>query len=112
MRPCPSMPAWSLKPALLVALMLAVAGPVQAHSPRLKCQAEGEKQIRCEGGFSDGSDAAGIEIRVMSYDDEPLWSGQLDEQSRIRFERPAGDFYIRFEGGEGHVLEVDQSEVG
>lgn len=60
MRPCPSMPAWSLKPALLVALMLAVAGPVQAHSPRLKCQAEGEKQIRCEGGFSNGSDAAGV----------------------------------------------------
>lgn len=96
---------------LLAALMLAIAAGVQAHAPRLTCQADGERFVQCEGGFSDGSDAKGVLIRVLSYDDNPLWEGKLDEQSRVRFERPAEDFYVRFEGGEGHVIELDHSEI-
>lgn len=83
----------------------------QAHSPRFKCHADGEKFVVCEGGFSDGSDAVGAPIQVLSYDDEPLWEGKLDEKAQVRFERPSSDFYVRFDGGEGHTAEVDQSEI-
>ncbi|MDO4682511.1 MAG: hypothetical protein Q4B17_06960 [Lautropia sp.] len=101
-------------PFPLLACLFAVgawASGVQAHSPRFHCQADGEQVVVCEGGFSDGSEAVGVPIQVLSYDDEPLWEGKLDQQAKIRFERPAGDFYVRFDGGEGHTVEVDQSEI-
>lgn len=91
--------------------LAAWASGVQAHSPRFKCEADGEQFVVCEGGFSDGSDAVGVPIQVLSYDDEPLWEGKLDQQAKIRFKRPEGDFYVRFDGGEGHTVEVDQGEI-
>ncbi|WP_347485289.1 hypothetical protein ABFV80_000015 [Vandammella animalimorsus] len=98
--------AWGLSLALLLGSASALA-----HAPRLKCQPDGSTHVQCEGGFSDGSDAKGVEISVLSYEDKPLWKGALDAQSRVRFERPKQDFYVRFEGGEGHTLEVDQDDI-
>ncbi|MDO5085999.1 MAG: hypothetical protein Q4D74_00125 [Comamonadaceae bacterium] len=95
---------------LATALLLAATG-AHAHSPRLKCQADGSTHIQCEGGFSDGSDAQGVEIIVMSYEDKTLWKGTLDAQSRVRFERPKQDFFVRFDAGEGHSLEVDHGDI-
>ena len=95
--------------ALLV-LGALLATSVQAHSPRLACHADGEDVV-CEGGFSDGSSAKGVEIKVMSYEDKVLWRGALDAESSVRFKRPKQDFYVRFEGGEGHSLEVDHGDI-
>lgn len=95
----------------LAAALLLGASAAHAHSPRLKCQADGATHVRCEGGFSDGSDAQGVEIVVMSYEDKALWKGTLDAQSRVRFERPKQDFYVRFDAGEGHTLEVDHGDI-
>lgn len=100
-----------LMPLLAGLALLLASAAAQAHSPRLSCQALDAAQIRCVGGFSDGSDAKGIEIRVLSYEDKLLWSDRLDAQSSIRFERPTQDFYVRFEGGEGHTLEVDHDDI-
>lgn len=97
---------------LLLASSLFYAAASLAHAPRLSCyQSDDKKQVECEGGFSDGSKASGTKINVLSYDEDVIWSGTLDEQSEIVFKRPEGDFYIRFEGGEGHTVEVDQSEI-
>lgn len=101
---------FSLSLPLATALLLAATG-AHAHSPRLKCQADGSTHIQCEGGFSDGSDAQGVEIIVMSYEDKTLWKGTLDAQSRVRFERPKQDFFVRFDAGEGHSLEVDHGDI-
>lgn len=47
----------------------------------------------------------------MSYEDKVLWQGALDAKSSVRFKRPKQDFYVRFEGGEGHSLEVDHNDI-
>lgn len=52
-----------------------------------------------------------MSISMLSYEDKLLWSGKLDAQSQIRFKRPDGRFYLRFEGGAGHTLELDHHEV-
>ena len=93
----------------LVLLLFGVGA--QAHSPRFSCYAEADQQILCEGGFSDGSSARGVSISMLSYEDKLLWSGHLDAQSQIRFKRPEGRFYLRFEGGAGHTLELDHHEI-
>lgn len=86
-------------------------GAALAHSPVFTCQkAEGDT-IACKGGFSDGSDAKGVKIIALSYDDEELWSGNLDDKSEIVLERPEGDFYLKFDGGRGHSVDVDHSEI-
>ena len=97
--------------AVLGGALLALALEVQAHAPRFACYAEEGEQIFCEGGFSDGSSARGIGISVVSYEDKLLWSGQLDEKSQIRFKRPADGFFVRFNGGDGHSLEIDQHDI-
>ena len=92
-------------------VLLLLCGAAQAHSPRFSCQVESAQQIFCEGGFSDGSSAQGVGISVRSYEDRLLWSGTLDARGQIRFQRPEGSFYIRFEGGAGHLVEVDSHEI-
>lgn len=99
----------ALSRALVLSSAL-LAAFAQAHSPRLACHADGEYVV-CEGGFSDGSSAKGVEIKVMSYEDKVLWRGALDAESSVRFKRPQQDFYVRFEGGEGHSLEVDHGDI-
>ena len=84
---------------------------LQAHSPRFDCYVEADQQIFCEGGFSDGSSARGVAISILNYEEQMLWSGKLDTKSQIRFKRPEGRFYLRFEGGSGHTLEIDHLEI-
>ena len=47
----------------------------------------------------------------MSYEDKVLLKGALDDQSQIRFERPKQDFFVQFDGGEGHSAEVDHADI-
>lgn len=105
-------PQHTLPTLLALASGLLYASAALAHAPRLSCyQGTDPTQVECEGGFSDGASASGTKINVLSYDEEILWSGVLDQKSEIVFKRPEGDFYIRFEGGEGHTVEIDQSEI-
>ncbi len=97
--------------ACLAAALLLAGAAAQAHSVKFKCQADGAQHVLCTGGFSDGSDAKGVEIRVMSYEDKVLLKGALDEKSQIRFERPKQDFFVQFDGGEGHSAEVDHADI-
>lgn len=87
------------------------AGAAWAHSIHFDCKADGEKAVVCEGSFSDGSDAAGMEVLVVSYEDKTLLQGTLDAQSKWRFERPAQDFFVRLDGGEGHTAEIDHADI-
>lgn len=84
--------------------------PAWAHSPHCQCKLDGE-YIICQGGFSDGTGAAGTVLDVISYDEEILLSSTLDDQSRIRFPRPDGDFYILMDAGPGHIVEIDWPEI-
>jgi len=95
--------------AALAALTLSSAA--YAHHPIAECKQLAQQTIECEGGFSDGSKAAGVTLEVLSYDEKVILSGKLDKDSKLRFQRPEGDFYVLFDAGPGHVVEIDQSDI-
>ncbi|MNQ23055.1 hypothetical protein D3C85_362140 [compost metagenome] len=96
--------------ALLGALMGASAGAL-AHNPMAECKPAGNEQIQCTGGFSDGSGAAGVTMDVISYDEQILVPGKLDNDSKLTFKRPNGEFYVLFDAGPGHVVEIDHVDI-
>jgi hypothetical protein len=97
-------------PFLAAALLLG-AGSAKAHNPVCFCEAAGPDQIRCIGGFSDGADAPGVPVEVRSYSEQVLLSGALDSQSTFQFQRPAGEFYVLFDAGPGHTVEIDHVSI-
>lgn len=96
--------------ALPAALLALSALPAAAHYPFCTCAAAGET-ITCDGGFSDGTSAEGVTLDVISYDETVLVPGKFDATSKVHFPKPAGEFYILFDAGPGHVVEVDWQDV-
>jgi hypothetical protein len=95
----------------LTAGLAMAAGQAYAHNPVCTCEAVGEEEIRCTGGFSDGSGAPGVTLDVISYNEDILVPGKLGDDSSMTFARPNDEFYILFDAGPGHVVEVDHTEV-
>ncbi|UCJ15024.1 hypothetical protein K5Q02_14220 [Pseudomonas sp. MM211] len=100
----------SLRLAAGVAL-LSLSGVALAHNPMCQCEDIDAEHIRCTGGFSDGSGAAGVTLDVISYDESILVPGKLAEDSTITFKRPEGEFYVLFDAGPGHIVEIDHTEI-
>lgn len=98
---------------LLIALtlMLFAAGTAQAHSPLCDCFDNGDDTVTCEGGFSDGSSASGVKMRVLDKDGKTLLDGKMDEDSEFTFDKPTGDYKVVFDAGEGHSVEVDGKDI-
>lgn len=97
---------------LLPLLLLGAAGPALAHNPMCECKPVDGEQIECTGGFSDGSGAPGVTLDVIGYNEEILVPGKLGEDSRLIFKRPAGEFYVLFDAGPGHIVEIDHADIG
>ncbi len=98
---------------VLAIVVLFVAGAMaSAHTPLFTCWDNGDGTLTCEGGFSDGSSAAGVEIRVLAKGGEDLlFSDKLDKFGSLTFDKPEGSYVVRFEGGPGHSLEVDGADI-
>ena len=92
-------------------LMFATAGLAHAHTPLCSCFDNGDDTITCEGGYSDGSSASGVAVRVESPDGKVLLEGAMDGNSEFTFDRPGGDFNVVFDGGEGHSIVVPGKEI-
>lgn len=95
----------------LFGLLAGLGAPVMAHNPIAECEVADGAIIECRGGFSDGSGAAGVTLDVISYEEDVLIPGKLGDDSRIQFARPDGEFYILFDAGPGHVVEIDYHDV-
>ncbi|MNJ02598.1 hypothetical protein D3C73_1626120 [compost metagenome] len=48
---------------------------------------------------------------VISYDEQILVPGKLDNDSKLTFKRPNGEFYVLFDAGPGHVVEIDHVDI-
>lgn len=93
-------------------LGLTVSAGALAHAPFCECTALDAETIRCVGGFTDGSDAPGVTLDVMSAaDNKVLMPGKLGADSSLTFKRPAEDFYILFDVGPGYRVEIEPSEI-
>ncbi|MGV3592639.1 MAG: hypothetical protein ACO1PZ_13200, partial [Gammaproteobacteria bacterium] len=75
--------------ALMLALLSSFAAlPAHAHTPLFDCFDNGDETLTCEGGFSDGSSAAGVSIRVLDAQGKVLEQGELGEDGSILLKRP------------------------
>ncbi|ENO81367.1 hypothetical protein ACFQ4M_09780 [Thauera mechernichensis] len=95
---------------ILAGLLSGLAGLAVAHNPVCVCVPDGDTVV-CTGGFSDGSKAPGVTIDVVAYDETILIQGKLGDDSTLRFKRPEGEFYVLFDAGPGHVVEIDHTEI-
>jgi len=96
---------------LALPLLVLAAGPALAHNPMCECDEKGDGEITCKGGFSDGSGAPGVTLDVIGYDEQVLVGGKLGDDSTLTFKRPDGEFYVLFDAGPGHVVEVDHADI-
>ncbi len=83
----------------LAALLLGLSGAALAHNPICECEEVQAGEIRCKGGFSDGSGAPGVTLDVIGYDEQILVPGKLGADSTLTFKRPDGEFYVLFDAG-------------
>ncbi|RZB30060.1 MAG: hypothetical protein SRB1_02340 [Desulfobacteraceae bacterium Eth-SRB1] len=95
----------------LLVFGLLMAGQAFAHTPLCSCYDNGDGTITCEGGFSDGSSAAGVEMRVLNSSGNVLIKGRMNEDSEFTFKKPDGSYKVEFDAGPGHVVEVPGSEI-
>ncbi len=95
----------------VLALGIFLSGQVLAHTPLCSCYDNGDGTVTCEGGFSDGSSAAGVEIRVEDKNSKVLIKGKMDEDSEFTFNKPKGPYKVQFDAGPGHLVEVPGSEI-
>lgn len=93
------------------ALMLAPAGAALAHTPLFSCYDNGDGTVLCEAGFSDGSSASGVPVRVLDGAGEPIQDAQMDANSEFIFNMPEGDYSVQFDAGEGHQITVPADEI-
>jgi hypothetical protein len=94
----------------IMVLALAWAAPALAHTPLCACYDNGDGTVTCEGGFSDGSSAAGVEMRVEAGGKVAI-QGKMDENSEFSFDKPAGDYKVVFDAGEGHRIEIEGKDI-
>lgn len=82
-----------------------------AHTPLCACYDMGDGTVLCEGGFSDGSSAAGVAIRVVDGNGNPVLEGEMSEHSEFEFDKPNGDYTVVFDAGPGHDIEIHGQDI-
>ncbi len=97
--------------ATVVSFALLLTGQAMAHTPLCSCWSNGDGTITCEGGFSDGSSAAGVGMYVKDKDGKKVIEGEMDEYSEFTFEKPKGDYTVVFDAGEGHKVKVKGKDI-
>lgn len=95
---------------LLILLVMSVS-VASAHTPLCSCYDNGDETVTCEGGFSDGSSASGVEMKVVDKQGKILIKGKMSEDSEYTFDKPSGEYTVLFDAGEGHAIEVDSKEI-
>ncbi|MGD9123620.1 MAG: hypothetical protein PVG60_00935 [Desulfarculaceae bacterium] len=91
--------------------LLLMAASAFAHTPLCSCFDNGDGTITCEGGFSDGSSAAGVAMKVKDASGKILIKGKVSENSDFEFKKPKGDYTVIFDAGEGHTIEIPGKEI-
>jgi hypothetical protein len=97
--------------AAVLVLGLFLASLSYAHTPLCSCSDEGDGTILCEGGFSDGSSAAGVKMKVVASQGKAVMEGVMNEDSEFTFKKPAGAYTVIFDAGPGHVVKVPSTEI-
>ncbi len=95
----------------VLTLGLLPAGPVAAHTPLCSCYDNGDGTITCEGGFSDGSSATGMTMRVVDVSGKTVITGKMNEDSEFTCKKPDGPYKVEFDAGPGHLIEITGEDI-
>jgi len=95
---------------LITILLMFSLSTACAHTALMSCFDEGDGTITCEGGFSDGSSASGVEFRVEQKG-KVIMKTKMNEYSEVNFKKPEGDYQAVFNAGEGHTVYVDGEDI-
>ena len=106
----------------LLAFGLFMSGQALAHTPLCSCYDNGDGTITCEGGFSDGSSAAGVSMKVVDETGKVITvkdengndiclEGKMDEDSEFTFIKPETPYKAIFDAGPGHEVTVESEEI-
>ena len=82
-----------------------------AHTPLCACYDNGDGTVFCEGGYSDGSSAAGVRLAVRDADGNVLIEGSMNEESEFVFEKPDGKYSVLLDSGPGHQVEISSEDI-
>ncbi len=93
------------------AMVLGLASLAAAHSPICTCYDGGDGTVTCEGGFSDGSSAAGVVMLVQDAAGKELQRGAVNKSGEYTFKKPAGDYQVVFDAGEGHRVTIKGKDI-
>lgn len=99
------------KVAFSLLLSASILQLVYAHTPICDCYDNGDGTITCEGGFSDGGTAAGVPMRILNGSGKILIEGTMSDQSDFTFTKPQENFHVEFEGGDGHIVQIDGRDI-
>lgn len=95
----------------IIAAGLFLADTASAHTPLCSCIDNRDGSITCEGGFSDGSAAAGVEVRVEDRNGKVLVRGKMDKFGEFSFKKPTVPYLFVFDAGPGHVVKVHEKDI-
>ncbi len=96
---------------LVLGFCLLITTVAIAHTPLCSCYDNGDGTITCEGGFSDGSSAQGVEMKVMDKAGKIIIKGRMNEDSEFIFDKPTGSYKVLLDAGPGHMVEVDGVDI-
>lgn len=100
-----------MKKMLAFFVLLFCYGAVFAHSPLLSVEANSDGTLYVEGGFSNGSSAAGVKLYLKDKETgEVLWEGVFPENGSIILPIPNAPYTVTFDGGPGHLITKDGPE--
>lgn len=97
--------------ALIIAAVFITAVQGFSHTPLCSCYDGGDGTIICEGGFSDGSSASGVKIKVVDEDGNVITHGKMDEFSEFIFDKPSKDYKVVFDAGPGHNIKIKSKNI-
>ena len=105
--------------AIFICFLVLGAALLCAHAPMWYCYDNGDGTCTCEGGFTDGSSAADVEIRIENPKEKDpkkkvILKTKLDKKGEVTIKYAdikVKDFLIIFDAGPGHVVKVKSSEI-
>lgn len=86
------------------------ASSMFAHTAIMSCFDNGDGTVTCEGGFSDGSSASGVNFYILK-DGKEVLKTKMSEDSEVTFKKPEGEYTAVFNAGEGHQVKVKGSDI-
>ncbi len=99
-----------MKKLLFSIALFSTSSLALAHTPLLSCFDEGDGTVTCEGGFSDGSSASGVNFYV-DQGGKKVIEQKFNELNTVIFPKPADSYEAVFDAGEGHKVIIKGDKI-